>query len=123
MNRAALPRRASGVILLVLCAQVVTLNLGPCLLSCWRAGREAASQHQHGSMMPGPMEHHGHHMAGSQVSAPGQCHTVTLLVIPFTHPQLPAAPVVAAAVVPEPTWVPLPPASAVPAFDTPPPRV
>jgi hypothetical protein len=120
MHRSALPRRAAAVILLALCTQVVTLNLGPCLLSCWRAGAEAEPHHQHGATMPGPTEHH---TPGSKIAAPEQCHTVTLLVVPFVRPHLPAAPVVAAAVAPEQTVAPLPVASAVPAFDTPPPRI
>jgi hypothetical protein len=121
MNRAALPRRTSGVILLVLCAQVVTLNLGPCLLSCWRAALEAESHHQ-GPMMPDSMGHHTHHMSGPQVAAPGQCHTVTLLVLPFAQPSFPVAPVLAAALVSADTPASLPLTSATPAFDTPPPR-
>jgi hypothetical protein len=122
MNRAALPRRASGLILLALCAQVVTLNLGPCLLSCWRAGLEAQSHHQ-GPMMPDSMGHHPQHMGGPQVAAPGQCHTVTLLVLPFAQPRFPVAPVLAAALVSADTPASLPLTSATPAFDTPPPRV
>jgi hypothetical protein len=122
MNKAALPRRASGVILLALCAQVVTLNLGPCLLSCWRAGLETESHHHPGPTMPDPPGHQTQHMSGAQVAAPGQCHTVTLLVLPFAQPRFPVAPVLAVALVSADTPASLPLTSATPAFDTPPPR-
>ncbi len=113
-----LVRRAGGLFLLVLWAQVATANALPCGLSCALA--KDVAHHVHDGM--GEDHPVGHHLPGAKISAPENCGTPQLLVASFVPPDFPVPPSVAVAVVQSVHLAPPVYVSAVQEFATPPPR-